>query len=265
VQYLFNVWEDIEGRLGKAKGILLLLDFDGTVTRIADRPEDAKLSPEMGRILRLLAKKKGFRIAIISGRSLSDLKEKVKIGNIIYVGNHGLEIEREGERFIYPEAAKTIQTVKELEKILQMEIGSIKGTILEDKGVGLAVHYRLVKNSEVPELMRRVRQIFQQFREKGKIRIGEGKKVIEAKPPITWDKGRAASLLLASFRKEEPLSIYLGDDQTDEDAFSVLDGKAITIFVGKPRKSKAKFFLNNVREVKVFLKRLSALEMGSSK
>jgi len=265
VQYLFNVWENIESRLEKAKGILLLLDFDGTVTGIADRPEDAKLSPEMGRILGLLAKKKGFKVAIISGRSLSDLKGKVKIGNIIYVGNHGLEIERGGERFIYPEASQAIQTMKELEKILKVEIGSIKGVILEDKGVGLAVHYRLVNNSEVSELKRKVRQIFKQFTEKGKIRIGEGKRVIEARPPIIWDKGRAASLLLDSFRREEPLSIYLGDDRTDEDAFSVLDRKGITIFVGKPRKSRAKFFLKNIREVKAFLKRLSALEIGSPK
>jgi len=216
-------------------------------------------------ILKFLAKKKEFEVAIISGRSLSDLKQKIKIRNIIYVGNHGLEIERKGKNFIYPQASKSIPTMKELKKILKARLGSIKGTIVEDKRVGLAVHYRMVKNSDVPELERTVRQIFRPFMEKRKIKIGHGKKILEAKPPIMWDKGKAASMLLDSFKQEKPLSIYLGDDKTDEDAFSALDGKGITVFVGKPGKSKANFFLRNVSEVGTFLKKLSALKLGRHK
>lgn len=265
MQHVFNVWQNIEKRLWSAKGIFLLLDFDGTLTPIVKRPREAELSPEMEGILKFLAKKKGFEVAIISGRSLSDLKQKIKIRNIIYVGNHGLEIERKGKNFIYPQASKSIPTMKELKKILKARLGSIKGTIVEDKRVGLAVHYRMVKNSDVPELKRTVRQIFRPFMEKGKIKIGYGKKILEAKSPIMWDKGKAASMLLDSFKQEKPLSIYLGDDKTDEDAFSALDGKGITVFVGKPRKSKAKFFLRNVGEVGIFLKRLSALKVGGRK
>lgn len=265
MQHVFNVWQNIEKRLWSAKGILLLLDFDGTLTPIVDRPKGAELSPEMRGILKFLAKKRGFEVAIISGRSISDLKQKIKIRNIIYVGNHGLEIERRKKKFIYPQASKSIRTMKELKKILKARLGSIKGTIVEDKGVGLAIHYRMVKNSDVPELKRMVRQIFRPFMEKRKIKIGYGKKVLEAKAPITWDKGKAASMILDSFKKEKPLSFYLGDDRTDEDAFSALDGKGITVFVGKPRKSKAKFFLKNVGEVGIFLKRLSALKVGGRK
>ena len=265
MQYVFHVWQNIEKRLWTAKGILLLLDFDGTLTPIVKRPKEAQLSPEMEGILKFLAKKRGFEVAIISGRSISDLKQKIKIKNIIYVGNHGLEIERKGKKFIYPQASKSIPAMKELKKILKAKLGSIKGTIVEDKRVGLAVHYRMVKNSDVPELKRRVRQIFKPFMEKRKIKIGHGKKILEAKPPILWDKGKAASMLLHSFKQENPLSIYLGDDRTDEDAFSTLDGRGITIFVGKPRKSKAKFFLKNVGEVGIFLKRLSALKVGGRK
>ena len=265
MRHVFNVWQNIEKRLWSAKGIFLLLDFDGTLTPIVKRPREAELSPEMEGILKFLAKKKEFKVAIISGRSLSDLKQKIKIRNIIYVGNHGLEIERKGKSFIYPQASKSIPTMKELKKILKARLGSIKGTIVEDKRVGLAVHYRMVKNSDVPELKRTVRQIFRPFMEKRKIKIGHGKKILEAKPPIMWDKGKAASMLLDSFKKEKPLSFYLGDDKTDEDAFSALDGKGITVFVGKPRKSKAKFFLKNVSEVGTFLKRLSALKVGGRK
>ena len=265
MQHVFNVWQNIEKRLWSAKGVLLLLDFDGTLAPIVKRPEEAELSPEMEGILKFLAKKKGFEVAIISGRSLSDLKQKIKIRNIIYVGNHGMEIEREGKKFIYPQASKSIPTMKELKKILKARLGSIKGTIVEDKRVGLAVHYRMVKNSDVPELKRTVGQIFRPFMEKKKIKIGQGKKILEAKPPIMWDKGKAASMLLDSFKREKPLSFYLGDDKTDEDAFSALDGRGITVFVGKPRKSKADFFLKNVGEVGIFLKRLSALKVGRHK
>ena len=246
-----------------AKEVLLLLDFDGTLTPIVDRPEEARLFPEMEAILKLLAKKREFKVAIISGRSLSDLKERIKIRGIFYVGNHGLEIRRGRETFIYPRAAKSIPTMKELKRILEAKLRCIEGAILEDKRVGLAVHYRLVKARDLPALKREVRQIFRPFLEKGKIRVTSGKKIIEARPPIMWDKGKAASLLLDSSEQENPLPVYLGDDRTDEDAFSALDGKGITVFVGKPRKSKAKFFLNNVGEVGVFLNRLSALKMGA--
>lgn len=258
MQHVFNVWQNIEKRLCSAKRILLLSDLDGTLIPIAKRPEEAKLSSEMEGILKFLARKRGFEVAIISGRSLSDLKQKIKIRNIIYVGNHGLEIEMKGKKFIYPQASTSIPTMKQLKKILKARLASIKGTIVEDKRVGLAVHYRMVKNSDVPELKRAVRQIFRPFMEKREIKIGRGKKILEARPPIMWDKGKAASMLLDSFKRDKPLSFYLGDDKTDEDAFSALDGKGITIFVGKPRKSKAKFFLKNVGEVGIFLKRLSA-------
>jgi trehalose-phosphatase len=251
--------------LFSAKSILLLLDFDGTLTPIVDRPGKAELSLEMEGILKFLTRKRGFEVAIISGRSLYDLKQRIKIRNIIYVGNHGLEIERKGKKFIHPQASKSISTMKELKKILKARLGSIRGTIIEDKRVGLAVHYRGVKNSDVPELKRTVREVFRPFMEKRKIRVGHGKKMVEAKPPIMWDKGKAASLLINSFRQEQPLPIYLGDDKTDEDAFSSLDGKGITVFVGKPGKSKAKFFLKNIREVGIFLKRLSALKVGGHK
>jgi len=262
VQHLFHFWQNIERRLFSAKRILLLLDFDGTLTPIVDRPREAELSLEMERILKFLTRKRGFEVAIISGRSLYDLKQKIKIRNIIYVGNHGLEIERKGKKFIYPQASKSIPTMKELKKILRARLGSFRGIILEDKRVGLAVHYRRVENSEVSELKRIVRQVFRPFMEKRKIKIGYGKEMLEAKPPIMWNKGKAASLLINSFRREKPLPVYLGDDRTDEDAFSALDGKGITVFVGKPGKSKANFFLKNIPEVKIFLKRLSALQVG---
>lgn len=265
MQHLFHFWQNIERRLFSAKRILLLLDFDGTLTPIVDRPGEAELPSEMEGILKFLTRKRGFEIAIISGRSLYDLRQKIKIRNIIYVGNHGLEIEKRGKKFIHPQASKSIPTMKELKKILKARLGSIRGTIIEDKRVGLAVHYRRVKNSDVPEVKRTVKQVFRPFVEKGKIKIGRGKKMVEAKPPIMWDKGKAASMLINYFRQEKPLPIYLGDDKTDEDAFSSLDGKGITVFVGKPGKSKAKFFLKNIREVRIFLKRLSAFKVGGHK
>jgi len=265
VQHVFHVWQNIERRLCSAKRILLLLDFDGTLTPIVARPGEAELSLEMEKILKFLTRKRGFKVAIISGRSLRDLKQKIKIRNIIYVGNHGLEIERKGKKFIHPQASKSIPTMKELKKILRARLGSISGTIIEDKRVGVAVHYRGVKNSDVPELRRTVKQVFWQFVGKGKIRIGYGKKMVEAKPPIMWDKGKVASLIINSFREEKPLPVYLGDDKTDEDAFTALDGKGITVFVGKSGKSKANFFLKNIREVKIFLNRLSALQIRGHK
>jgi trehalose-phosphatase len=86
---------------------------------------------------------------------------------------------------------------------------------------------------------------------------------LEVRPAVEWSKGKAALWLLSKqkshLRGRPILPIYIGDDVADEEAFKALKNKGLTIFVGKPKKSHAKYYLKNTREVSKFLIRLNAI------
>ena len=96
VKHLFDDWENIQARIRQAQTLVLFLDYDGTLTPIVSRPEMALCPSEVKRHLKQLRDLPGVFLAIISGRSLDDLRAKVGVPGIIYVGNHGLEIENPG-------------------------------------------------------------------------------------------------------------------------------------------------------------------------
>ena len=144
-------------------------------------------------------------------------------------------------------------------------MGNIRGVIIEDKGLGLSVHYRLVEQGDVSTVNEVFHQIVSPLLSEGKIRITSGKKVWEVRPPIDWHKGKAVALIRDEIKKllhlEQLLTIYLGDDTTDEDAFRVIHRpQGWSIFVGQENMaSKADYFLNSPSEVADFLSRLVEL------
>ncbi|MFC2056171.1 trehalose-phosphatase [Chloroflexota bacterium] len=266
MQHLFQAWEFFLSGIGAASRILLLSDYDGTLTPIVSRPEEAILSPEGREKLSVLAQKPAFSVGIISGRPLSEVKALVGIEGIYYAGNHGLEIEGSGLTFINP-AAKVAQVeMKDLVQQFSAKLSGIEGVIIEDKGLSLSIHYRLVKESEE----RVVAEVFQQITSprlrEGRIRVSSGKKVLEVRPPIDWHKGRAVETIMKETKtilgSEGSLVIYLGDDTTDEDAFKVIHlPQGWSIFVGQENpSSNADYFLNSTSEVENFLTRLLKLK-----
>jgi len=266
VQYLFGEWQSFSSAARDASHILLLSDYDGTLTPIVGRPDEAVLSPEVREILGALAVKPGFSAGIISGRSLAEIKDMVGIEGIYYAGNHGLEIEGPGIKLVSPAAEAAQAEIKELVGQLSAKLGDIEGVIIEDKGLSLSVHYRLVE----PGGEERVAEIFTQvtspWLHEGKVRVTSGKKVWEVRPPIDWHKGKAVETIgqeiKALLNLEQPLTIYLGDDTTDEDAFRVVHRpEGWSIFVGEENSSSnADYFLNSTSEVTDFLSRLLDLK-----
>jgi len=101
------------------------------------------------------------------------------------------------------------------------------------------------------------------YLKKNDIKIRKGKKLLEIRPIADWDKGKAVLRLLSKqksvCKNDKILPVYIGDDLTDEDAFQVLKSKGITVFVGKPKKSYADFYLQDTEEVKKFLMKILAL------
>ncbi|MBN2097347.1 MAG: hypothetical protein JW714_02580, partial [Candidatus Omnitrophica bacterium] len=108
MQYLFCAWAKLEKKLKQAKYILLCLDFDGTLTPIKPKPALAKLGAERRLLLAGLVGSRDCLVAIISGRSLKDLKSKISLNGLVLAGNHGLEISYGKKKFIYPQAKRYV-------------------------------------------------------------------------------------------------------------------------------------------------------------
>jgi trehalose-phosphatase len=240
---------------GRGDQLAVFLDYDGTLTPIVSRPDQAALMDFTRAILRTLAAK--IPVAILSGRDLDDVRQRVNIDAIVYAGSHGFDIA--GPRELRREmATEFLPKLDMVEKELGKELAGIPGASVERKRFSIAVHYRNVKASEVPEIGRAVSEVAKRNRELRRI---DGKKVYELVPNIDWDKGKAVLWLLETpgLKRANVRPIYIGDDRTDEDAFRALRQHGVSILVSEQaRPTAASYSLKNPTEVERFLRELVA-------
>ena len=212
-------WADAWRRTGR---LVLLLDFDGTLAPIVDRPELAAMPETTRRALERLMARPGVEVAVVSGRGLADARERAAIPGIAYAGNHGMEIHGPGIDRIHPEAAAARPVLERAARALEEAIASIPGAFVEDKTLTLSVHFRLAPRDRVDALHEIVRRVAAPLEG---VHLTEGKQVIEVRPYVDWNKGKAALFLLDQMRPPPAAPIlYFGDDRTDEDAFRALAG-----------------------------------------
>jgi trehalose 6-phosphate phosphatase len=236
----------------------VFLDYDGTLTPIVARPDLAVLlKPARDTLIRLASR---WPVAILSGRDLSDVRSMVGIDGIAYAGSHGFDIllpdgrtQQRGAEYVSAlDAAE-----EELRRVVE-ERGS--GAWVERKRFAIAVHVRQVAELSVPELERAVAEV---AAGDPTLRITGGKKVFELRPATDWDKGVALRFLLGALGLEgaEVLPIYVGDDETDEDAFRAVRGRGIGVVVAgaqEERRTAADLRLADPEEVSRFLDRLAS-------
>ena len=224
--------DDFDGYLrnyiGEDSQLLLLLDYDGTLSPIVSRPELAKLPEETKKLLIRLNALPDVQIGIISGRNLNNVRELVGIDNITYAGNHGMEIlHPDGSTFTksIPEESKA--KIPGLNEALEKEVCK-HGAWIEHKGLILTWHYRAVPVDVRASLVKRATEIIKSYG----FNAAGGHCVLEARPPVKWDKGRASIYILRTLYGVDWLErvriIYAGDDKTDEDAMVALKGIAVT-------------------------------------
>lgn len=242
----------------KGKRIYLFLDYDGTLTPIAATPDRAKLSTKMRELIRHMLKTTTIIPVIISGRSLPDIRNKIKIPCMIYAGNHGLEMDSCGIYVNFAHDDNYKAHIERLEYELRDKLGGIKGVILENKDLALAVHYRLVAPGQVARVKKLFAAAAKPLTQGNKFRFRSGKKVLELVPGVDWNKGKFVSWLLntAGDGAAGRAAFYFGDDLTDEEAFKALGTKAYTVLVGAPRNSAARYYLRDTREVVAVLDKL---------
>lgn len=262
MRYLFARFSGVE-KLLDGKFLLLLLDCDGTLAPIASTPKRAFVPQETKVLLRRLSKNKHCKLGIISGRALRDIKRVIGLRGIIYAGNHGLEIESPGRKFKNTISPRLRHVMRKIAADIKKRLGGVRGVLIEDKGLSLSLHYRLMNKSNMPALRRIISETTAAYIRRNEIKIGCGKKVFEIKPPVDWDKGKAALWIMereqAAPGKEVLLPIFIGDDTTDEDAFKVVKKRGLAVFVGKPGNSAADYYLKSTREVTRFLRLISNL------
>ena len=263
MKYLFSQLSKIKELLNN-KFILLLLDYDGTLTPIVATPSKAIIHKDTKELLKKLSRSSYCKTGIISGRKLEDIKNIVGVDGIIYAGNHGLEIEGPKIKFKNQISPRLKSIIRNVAIDMQKQLSGIRGALIEDKGLTLSIHYRLVKKKDVPAFKKIISEVINPYIARDKIQVNAGKKVYEIKPPVKWNKGKVVLWFLARQQfisgTENVQPIYIGDDITDEDAFNALKRKGLTVFVGRPGNSKADYYLKNTEEVIRFLRLILNLQ-----
>jgi trehalose 6-phosphate phosphatase len=215
---------------------LLVFDFDGTLAPVVRRPETAHMRPRTSKLLREVAQH--HAVAVLSGRQRQDVARRLDAAAVQWVvGNHGAEWER-----VPPRLRLRVERWRDA-----LEPALFAGVRLEDKGLSLSLHYRGIKNPKDTE--RRLKALVGPLRG---VALKPGKRVLDLTPAGSPNKGDA-------LRRLRRLSLcgaalYVGDDDTDEDAFGVRG--ALGIRVGASRRSRASWFLRGQGEIDLLLERL---------
>jgi trehalose 6-phosphate phosphatase len=250
-------FERISRRAG-GKQIAVFLDYDGTLSPIAETPDKAVMQEDMRASVIELSRH--CPVGIISGRDLEDVRDKVRIDSIVYAGSHGFDIAGpSGLQVENQIGLEFLPVLDRAEKELSRELSSIQGVLVERKKFAIAVHYRLVDFGMVETVERVVDEVAAVYKD---LRKAYGKKIFEFQPDIDWHKGKALLALLGTLKldREDVLPFYIGDDVTDEDAFRGLKGRGIGIVVrDRAYETAADYSLKHPDEVREFLLKLITL------
>ncbi|HVT18642.1 MAG TPA: trehalose-phosphatase [Thermoanaerobaculia bacterium] len=274
-------WPEIASRLA-GRPLALFLDYDGTLSPIAPRPELATLPEETRRLLRLLARR--WPVAILSGRAREDVTALVGLPELVYAGSHGFDIEGpapgHGGAGLRHEVGGSgaPARIEGLAERLRRDLAGIPGVLVELKRFAVAVHYRLVGPEDLPRVEAAVDRALAENNAAstsgtsggpdadtaggaGRLRKIYSLKVFELRPDVDWDKGKALLWLWDALGLGRGVvALCLGDDVTDEDAFAAIDGRGIGILVApEARPTAAHYILHDPGEARQFLERVAAL------
>lgn len=238
----------------------VFLDYDGTLTPIVDDPAAATLPTSARKAVERLARL--CPVAVVSGRDRADVQALVGIDGLVYAGSHGFDIAGPGWEHQHPDGAAAQPALAAAADQMERALGNVPGLKVERKRYAVAVHVRQVDPAAVPSVDETVERAVNSV--KG-LRRTAGKMVFELRPALDWDKGRALQFLLdeLGLRSAEMLPMYIGDDDTDEDALVTIRDSGLGVIVGtEDRATAAHLRLDDPGETVVFLGLLADLLEG---
>eukprot|EP00250_Pteridium_aquilinum_P018062 c23921_g1_i7 orf=164-1393(+) len=261
----------LEAAIGKR--IFVFLDYDGTLSPIVENPEFAFMSDEMRNVVKEIATL--FPTAIITGRSRAKVYEFVQLPELYYAGSHGMDImgpaegsngfkahgtktldEEGNEVVLFQPASDFTIVMDEVYKLLEEKASKVPGAKVEHNKFCVSVHFRCVKDESWLQLAEQVNHVIKSY---PNVYLTQGRKVLEIRPSISWNKGKALDFLIRTLgfgNRNDVFPIYIGDDQTDEDAFKVVARRkhGLAILVSNVVKdTNAVCSLRNPNEVLEFL------------
>jgi trehalose 6-phosphate phosphatase len=237
----------------------VFLDYDGTLTPIVEDHRKAFLSEEMRSALTALSRQ--CLVAIVSGRDLAMLRQLVGVEGVFYAGSHGFEIAGPDDTIgRFERGQEFLPELDDAERQLREALSGIAGCAVERKRFSIAVHFRQVSAADVDKVRATLDNVLDRH---PKLALGHGKKVFEIQPGIEWNKGRAVLWLRKQLGldRDGVVSVYIGDDITDEHAFRALAGEGIGIVVRdtEPRRTAADYALADTAQVRRLIEQLREL------
>lgn len=227
---------------------LMAFDFDGTLAPIVARPEDARISQGVSQRLRTLATR--LPVAIVTGRTVADVRERLGFTPQFVVGNHGAEDPDDA-----PGMARRTAALDPLRAALLAEGPALAaaGVTTEDKGLSIALHYRLSRERERAQAL-----IDALLAQHGSgLHIFGGKMVVNAAAGDAPDKAHAVQALVA--RCGAAAAFFAGDDVNDESVFIAAPAHWLTLRIGRDDPtSRARFGLDGPQEMALLLERMLA-------
>jgi len=261
-KYLFNSLDELK-IFKNDINTAIITDIDGTISEIVPTPMEATVNGKIKDTIQKVARKFEFT-GVMTGRSVNNALEMMDNKNIIYIGNHGLEQFRNGKIIVDPKVKDYIPVIKRVADRIQKELDDYDCILFQDKELSFTVHYRLCNDDKI---RKKALDVIAKINDSKDLKIAEGRKVIEIRPPIGHDKGTILEMFIAENNIEK--LIYLGDDITDSDAFYTLNElnenkevqTASIVVTSKETpeyvKESADFYVNSVDEVHEFFKWIS--------
>jgi trehalose 6-phosphate phosphatase len=228
---------------------LMAFDFDGTLAPIVARPDDARITQAVATRMRALTER--LPVAIVTGRSIADVRERLGFEPRFIVGSHGAE-----DEFGQEDAAALVAALGDLRGILSKHADELNraGVMVEDKGLSIALHYRLARdrtqaNILIGELLSGVAS---------SLRVFAGKMVVNVMALRAPDKARAVRTLVD--RCGAASAFFAGDDMNDEAVFGSAPAHWLTLRVGREDPTcRARFCIDGQQEMAMLLERILSL------
>jgi trehalose 6-phosphate phosphatase len=211
--------EALRGWLSSHSTILIGTDFDGTLAPLMPHANDVRLPAGTKAVLQKLIACPGIILAVISGRSLADVRRRVDLPGVLYAGNHGLEMTgTDGAEVLADGAAEAGPALRHVLAELTPALKRWPGVWIEDKQLTLSVHYRQAAESCCAEVEHWVKSTVRD----PALAIRPGKRIWEVRPAIEWHKGSALCRFMDQCHVSADATAFLGDDASDVDAFREL-------------------------------------------
>jgi trehalose 6-phosphate phosphatase len=237
------------------QSLVLLLDYDGTLTPIVAHPRLAVLTPKTRALLERLSQSPRVTVGIVSGRSLEDITRLVGLAGIYYAGTGGMEIDLRGQTLRHPKEQEAAALVAAVSERLASALSAWEGAWVERKPFGLTVHYRAVPASQTQELIRSVELSLAPWGTR--LVTITGPMAIEVLPADGWTKETAVRFILDHAGQDAALPVYVGDEANDAQALASVAGRGgVAIGVGQAAPPGAVYRLSDPEEVGELLEKL---------